>query len=191
MIPFLDAEHGLGQPSKPARVAMVQTFLGPRNSDHFYQLKVDVNSGEITDKRQLAGCHPHVDASDMQKAEAECLKDARVQAAIKAMQLPEGATVKIEPWTYATDGMNDMSQKITMVSHHDVFTPVKAHRVAVLLLHATYQPPRCESLCIPTRSLRRNVWRCTGPEDILSPTWNVERYQHRCNAIRPEENPRL
>lgn len=94
---------------------MVQVFLGPRDSEHFYELKVDVDAGSIVHKEQLLGCHPHVDANDMQKVERACLDDPGVQAAIRDMQLPDGAVVKIEPWTYATDGMNDMSQKITMV----------------------------------------------------------------------------
>ncbi|OQV04226.1 Copper amine oxidase, enzyme domain-containing protein isoform 2 [Cladophialophora immunda] len=132
MTTFLEHEHTKGavtsEPStKPARLATVQVFLGqPRDSAHFYELKVNVDTGEVVDKEQLLGRHPHVDANDMQKTEAACLGDSRVQAAIKEMQLPEGAVVKIEPWTYATDGMNDMSLKITMcyfymklVSHPD------------------------------------------------------------------------
>ena len=117
MTAYLDAEHGGdGQPLPyPARLAMVQTFLGPRNSDNFYQLKVNVDSGEIVHKEQLIGCHPHVDVNDMRKTERACLDDPQVQDAIKNMKLPEGAIIKIEPWTYATDGMNDMKQKITMV----------------------------------------------------------------------------
>ncbi|OCT45081.1 Copper amine oxidase 1 [Cladophialophora carrionii] len=116
MMAFLDAEHE-GQPAgkRPARLATVQVFFGAkRDSEHFYELKVDVDSGEIVHKEQLVGRHPHVDGNDMVKTEAACLNDPRVQAAIKDMQLPDGAVVKIEPWTYATDGMNDMSQKITM-----------------------------------------------------------------------------
>lgn len=117
MTVFLDAEHADGGHTLayPARLAMVQTFLGPRNSDNFYQLKVNVESGEIVHKEQLTGCHPHVDANDMQKTERACLDDPQVQEAIKNLKLPEGAIIKIEPWTYATDGMNDMKQKITMV----------------------------------------------------------------------------
>jgi len=118
MVAFLDTEHSVGDEvslAYPARLAMVQTFLGPRNSDNFYQLKVNTNSGEIVRKEQLTGCHPHVDVNDMQKTESACLADLQVQAAIKDMKLPEGAIIKIEPWTYGTDGMNDMKQKITMV----------------------------------------------------------------------------
>ncbi|KIW11821.1 hypothetical protein PV08_09094 [Exophiala spinifera] len=115
MIKYLEAEHGdYLQTITLPRLAMVQTFLGPRDSSHYYQLKVDVETGGIVEQKQLVGCHGHVDATDMQRAERECLNDARVQAAIRDMKLPAGAEVKIEPWTYATDGMNDMSEKITM-----------------------------------------------------------------------------
>ena len=116
-MPFLDAEHE-GSPSatRPARIATVQAFLGAkRSSEHFYELKVNVQTGKIVHKQQLVGRHPHVDGNDMVRNEKACLGDPKVQAAIKAMQLPAGAVVKIEPWTYATDGMNDMSEKINMV----------------------------------------------------------------------------
>lgn len=117
MILFLDAEHkGHSSAIRPPRLATVQVFLGAkRDSEHFYELRVNVASGEIVHNERLLGRHPHVDGDDMIETEAACLKDPRVQTAIKDLQLPDGAMVKIEPWTYATDGMNDMSQKITMV----------------------------------------------------------------------------
>ena len=117
MKPFLDAEHNGQRLSKrPARLATVQVFLGAkRDSEHFYELKIDVESGQVVNKKQLVGRHPHVDGNDMVKTEKACLEDPRVQAAIKDLHIPEGAVVKIEPWTYGTDGANDMSQKITMV----------------------------------------------------------------------------
>jgi primary-amine oxidase len=160
MTAFLDAEHGGAEETSlpyPARLAMVQTFLGPRTSDNFYQLKVNVESGEIVQKEQLTGCHPHVDVNDMQKTERACLADPQVQAAIKDMKLPEGAIIKIEPWTYATDGMNDMKQKITMVcvwtmdilfGQLHIRTPADP-RIIVLFLHATHRPSRRQPLRIP------------------------------------------
>ena len=51
----------------------------------------------------------------MGKVGRACLEDARVQEEIAALKLPEGATVVVEPWTYGTDGMNDMSKLVTMV----------------------------------------------------------------------------
>ncbi len=117
MVLFLDAEHkGHSTIIRPPRHATVQVFLGAkRDSEHFYELRVNVESGEIVHNEKLSGRHPHVDGDDMIKTEAACLNDPGVQAAIHDLQLPDGAVVKIEPWTYATDGMNDMSRKITMV----------------------------------------------------------------------------
>jgi primary-amine oxidase len=43
------------------------------------------------------------------------MADPKVQAEIKTLDLPEGASVIIEPWAYATDGANDMSRRISMV----------------------------------------------------------------------------
>lgn len=51
----------------------------------------------------------------MKKVEQACLADADVQEEIRCLKLPEGATAVVEPWAYATDGMNDMSQRVTMV----------------------------------------------------------------------------
>jgi primary-amine oxidase len=50
----------------------------------------------------------------MKQVEEVCLADARVQAEVKELKLPEGSTVIVEAWTYATDGMNDMGSRITM-----------------------------------------------------------------------------
>jgi primary-amine oxidase len=116
MMAFLDAEHS---PSPavppPTRAATVQVFIGAkRDSARFFEIKVNVRTGEILHQEQLLGRHPHVDGNDMVVNERACLSDPRVQAAIKEMTLPEGAEIRIEPWTYATDGANDMTQKITM-----------------------------------------------------------------------------
>ena len=46
--------------------------------------------------------------------EKACLTDPRVQEEIRLMDLPEDAVVCIEPWTYGTDGMNDMSKRISL-----------------------------------------------------------------------------
>jgi primary-amine oxidase len=53
----------------------------------------------------------------MKAVEEACLADERVQAEIKTLNVPDGATVVVEPWAYATDGMNDMTDRVTMVYH--------------------------------------------------------------------------
>ncbi|GIJ83684.1 hypothetical protein Asppvi_002514 [Aspergillus pseudoviridinutans] len=50
----------------------------------------------------------------MQAAENACIASAEVQEAIRLLELPEEAVVCIEPWTYGTEGMNDMSERIIM-----------------------------------------------------------------------------
>lgn len=63
----------------------------------------------------MDGHHAHIDPGEMKKCEKACLDDSRVQAAIEASQLPEGATVVCEPWTYSPDGMNDMTRRCVIV----------------------------------------------------------------------------
>ena len=51
----------------------------------------------------------------MQKSEITCLSNPRVKKEIAALELPENAVVCGESWTYAPDGMEDMTQRIIMV----------------------------------------------------------------------------
>lgn len=51
----------------------------------------------------------------MQNVAAACLGDPKVQEEIRSLDLPPGATVVVEPWAYATDGLNDMKERQTMV----------------------------------------------------------------------------
>jgi primary-amine oxidase len=121
---------------------MVQLYLNERNSGNFHQLKVDLAKGEIVEKQHLAGRHSHVDTNDMQKCEAACLNDPRVQKAIREMELPKDATIVVEPWTYATDGMYDMKDKMTMVCC--LLCNIRIEWLTyctVLLLYATLGPP--------------------------------------------------
>lgn len=94
---------------------MIQYFIDIPKT--FRQAKVNLLDGSVFDQEELRGRHPYTDANEMQKAEIACLNDRRVKAAIAKLDLPEQATVIVEPWTYATDGMNDMAGRIIMVSH--------------------------------------------------------------------------
>ncbi|KAF9891705.1 hypothetical protein FE257_003717 [Aspergillus nanangensis] len=112
LIPFLQAEKlGKRHPVLP-RVAQIQFYLD--NATQFRQARVNLVERKLYDLTNLDGTHAYVDAGEMQKCEAACLKDERVQAAIKALQLPEEATVVCDPWTYSPDGMNDMSRRCVM-----------------------------------------------------------------------------
>lgn len=76
---------------------------------------MDLGLKKVTDVKNLDGSHAYVDAGEMKKCEKACLDDSRVQAAIEALQLPEGAVVVCDPWTYSPDGMNDMTRRCVMV----------------------------------------------------------------------------
>lgn len=100
---------------RPARKAYVQLYLGERNPENFWELKVNLDTNGIVEQKHLKGRHSHVDANDMQRAEKACLADQKVQAAINGLNLPPGTAILIEPWTYATDGVYDMKHKVSMV----------------------------------------------------------------------------
>ncbi|EEP82637.1 conserved hypothetical protein [Uncinocarpus reesii 1704] len=112
MIPFLEAEHASKSAIPPCRTAMVQFYL--ENSSDFREIHVDLSSLKVTKELKLTGKHSYLDPQLMDECEQACLKDEQVQEAIRALQLPEGAVVCVEPWTYGTDGMHDMSKRILM-----------------------------------------------------------------------------
>lgn len=114
IIPFLDAEHsGKANVRAPRRAALIQFYKGPATD--FREVHLDLDTGSILKEKKLEGKHSYVDSTEMGAAEAACLASPEVQDAIKMLQLPERAIVCIEPWTYGTDGMNDMTERIIMV----------------------------------------------------------------------------
>ncbi|KAF4541619.1 Copper amine oxidase [Lasiodiplodia theobromae] len=116
MIPFLEHEHsGIGSVSTPSRVAKVQAYVGQAGEKKkFTEFMVNLNTRCIQSEQELPGKHSYIDADYMRQVEKACLADSRVQDEIRSLNLPEGATVVVEPWAYATDGMNDMNERVTM-----------------------------------------------------------------------------
>ena len=114
---FLDREHsGQTQTSRPPRTARVQVTVRKNSGpSKLIELLANLDTGSVIKKVHLAGKHPYIDSAYMQAAETACRADPRVQAEIEKLSLPEGASVVIEPWAYATDGMKDMSERTTMV----------------------------------------------------------------------------
>jgi primary-amine oxidase len=110
MIKYLDLEASGTVAPLPKRIAKVHAYI----LNAFHELEIDVKDKSVLSDEVLKGRHSHVDSAYMKQVEEACLRDDRVQAEIKSLKLPENATVIVEPWTYATDGMNDMSSRITM-----------------------------------------------------------------------------
>lgn len=118
MIPYLEKEHHKQPvadiPTRYARVEVVIT--GNRDENQLFELIVDLDNDKVVQKKHVQGKHSYIDSDYMKAVEAACLANEEVQAEIKTLELPSEATVVVEAWAYATDGMNDMTERVTMVS---------------------------------------------------------------------------
>lgn len=117
MVTLLDQEHrNLPAKSTPVRCARVDiTIQIATGGNELHELFLDMDKGSVLEHKVLKGKHSYVDSTYMQEVEAACMADHRVQDEIRKLDLPPGASVVVEPWTYATDGENDMSKRVTMV----------------------------------------------------------------------------
>ncbi|KAL6708604.1 hypothetical protein ACN47E_002585 [Coniothyrium glycines] len=116
MIKYLDLEHrGQHIDCVPARCARVELLIRSRAGvDELWELIVDLDKECVVKRDFLDGKHSYIDSAYMKDVEDACLADESVQAQIGTLNLPKGAQVVIEPWAYATDGMSDMSKRVTM-----------------------------------------------------------------------------
>lgn len=115
LAPYLDAEQAGQTPPSLQRCARVEVLV-KRNTgnNELIELIVDLGNHVVVKQQHLAGKHSYIDASYMKEVEQTCISDSSVQAEIQKLKLPDGATVIVEAWAYATDGSNDMSRRITM-----------------------------------------------------------------------------
>lgn len=113
VVPYLE---NTASELRPARTARVQ-IITPENdkTQALQELIVDLDKNIVVKKIPLKGKHSYIDPEFMQAVEKVCLADKQVQAEIAKLNLPVGSTVCVEPWAYATDGMNDMTQRVSMV----------------------------------------------------------------------------
>ncbi|KAJ3961376.1 hypothetical protein N0V92_001945 [Colletotrichum tropicale] len=111
MTAFLDGQQaGDKALAHPVRRARVQAYIGKT----LHEVMVDLNAATIMSKASLPGKHSFIDTEFMAQVAAACLADSGIQQEIETLKLPEGATVVVEPWAYATDGMKDMKDRWTM-----------------------------------------------------------------------------
>jgi primary-amine oxidase len=113
LLPYLVAEKS-GKPIPcPERIALVHYYEAVPSK--FYEAKVNLTEKKLYGSTLLEGRVSYQDGVDMKAVEEACLANPAVKKAIEALQLPTDATVLVEPWTYGTDGLNDMRDRITMV----------------------------------------------------------------------------
>lgn len=128
MIPFLDQEHNRQTPdARPTRTARVQVVVRDNQSvsNSLVELLVDIDHASVVRKEHLVGKHSYIDPEYMKAVEKACISDPRVQDEIKKLKLPAEASVVVEAWAYATDGMNDMSERTTMVRANIFFLAIE------------------------------------------------------------------
>ena len=118
MVSYLEQER-MGQVAEPpTRYARVEVSIKKNPSGtQLFELIVDLDNNSVVKKQHVEGKHSYIDTNFMKAVEEACLADEKVQAEIKTLNIPDGATVVVEPWAYATDGMNDMTDRLTMVYH--------------------------------------------------------------------------
>jgi primary-amine oxidase len=117
MISFLESEHeGRTADHVPMRCARVEVVIKlSEEQNGLFELSVDLENNKIIAKQHHRGKHSYIDTTFMQQVEAACLEHEEVQEQIRVLDLPEGSSVVVEPWAYATDGENDMSKRLSMV----------------------------------------------------------------------------
>lgn len=118
LAPFLESEarKQISVPC-PERKARVQVVIeSSKGVNQLLEFHVSLANEAVTYKAHLKGRHSYIDSHYMKDVEKACLADDRVQEEIRSLDLPSTATVVVEPWAYATDGLNDMSERTTMVS---------------------------------------------------------------------------
>ena len=102
--------------TRPARCARVQIILRTdQNVNELYELIADLDKCAVTQQHLLKGKHSYIEASYMKAVEQACLANEDVQNEIDLLELPAEGIVTVEAWAYATDGMNDMTERTTMV----------------------------------------------------------------------------
>ncbi|KAG7120857.1 Copper amine oxidase 1 like protein [Verticillium longisporum] len=111
MIVFLDDEQSSpGSGARPPRQTRVQVFI----EKLLHEIIVNLDQQAVASNKELHGRHSYIDTDFMKQVGDACLADEQVQREIESLKLPEGATVVVEPWAYATDGVKDMKERWTM-----------------------------------------------------------------------------
>ncbi|KAJ5832084.1 hypothetical protein N7474_000395 [Penicillium riverlandense] len=192
MIPFLSAEHA-GKASdtnaiKPARIALIHFNRGGGVSN-LCEVRVNLDTQTIVHEKSLGGRHSFQDTTEMQAMEKACLASSKVQDALRLLQLPEGAVVRVECWTYGTDGMNDMRERIIMCYLYMSLTPHGDSN------HYAYPLDICVEMLSETHSVKRVLSLPLGENDRLGLVSEVgvkpfdRRKIHRSSEYHPDLVP--
>ena len=150
MVDFIARSATDPNQARPPRTARVQVVTSQdKGPGKLFELLIDLDQEAVVSKQHLVGKHPFIDPEYMKAAEKACNEDEKVQAEIAKLELPPEATVCIEPWAYAPDGMSDMALRTTMASTQldDTMISTTDER------HSAISTCGCWTIQMPTSSL--------------------------------------
>lgn len=106
LVPYLDAERaGKTTPPRPARIVSISYHT--QDIQAFTEAHIDVGQKKIVSIERLDGVQGPIDFDEYKAVEKLCLEHAAVLKEVKKMKLPEGTTIRCEPWIYGTDDANE------------------------------------------------------------------------------------
>lgn len=110
LVPYLEAEHkGSPLPIVP-RTAYVLYLL--QNTHKTFEAIVDLGTGKLVSNAEIpADCHAAADTSELVTIEEIVLSSPEVKKELERLNLPAGAVVACDPWTYGSDGDDDQTRK--------------------------------------------------------------------------------
>lgn len=110
VVPYLEAEHrGSPLPIVP-RSAYVLYVM--QNTHKTFEAIVDFSTGKLVSNAEIpADCHAAADTSELYEIEEIALSSPEVKKELERLNLPKGAVVACDPWTYGTDGDDDQTRK--------------------------------------------------------------------------------
>lgn len=117
MIDFLDAEHnGRSLPFLPRQVFLIWYI---EYTPRLFEGIVDLGTNNLVHHVELPrDFHGPVDRIEMNEAAQVVMKDPRVQAEIKRLQIDD-TTVVLDPWDYGVDGKNTQTRHTQVNSQQD------------------------------------------------------------------------
>lgn len=116
---FLDAEHnGRALPSIPRQIFLIWYI---EYTPRLFEAIVDITNKRIVHHKELPrDFHGPVDRVEMNEAAQVVMKDPRVQAEIKRLQIDD-TTVVLDPWDYGVDGQDTQTRHTQVNCDHEPF----------------------------------------------------------------------
>lgn len=110
VLPYLDAEHeGLKLPAVPRTAYVLYVMV---NTHKTFEAIVDITTGKLVSNAQIPeDCHAAADAAELYEIEEIALSSPEVKKELERLNLPPDAKVVCDPWTYGSDGYDDLTRK--------------------------------------------------------------------------------